>query len=99
VNGLTGEGSCDIARLVKASLNIDGKKLTLRHSMPSAICGYCYGNMIVDAKEVRKRFLAARDIKASVPNINCQRCGFRTCNEFVRAVLDGKVLRKRCPFI
>lgn len=53
VNGLTREGAIDIAEYIKSSPNLEKKKLTLKHSMPSDICGYCYGNRIIDDKETR----------------------------------------------
>lgn len=99
VNGLTGEGSIDIAEYIKSSPEIGNKKLTLKHSMPSAICGYCYGNKIINEGEAQKRFLAGKEIKTAVPNLNCGKCGFKTCNEFIRAVLDKKATKKQCPFI
>lgn len=99
VNGLTGEGAIDIAEYIKSSPEIEGKKLTLKHSMPSAICGYCYGNKIIDEKEEQKRFLAGKELKSVIPNLNCGRCGFKSCNEFIRAVLEKKATKKQCPFI
>ncbi|MEA2113208.1 MAG: (Fe-S)-binding protein, partial [Patescibacteria group bacterium] len=99
VNGLTGEGSIDVAEYIKSSPEIEGKKLTLKHSMPSAICGYCYGNKIIDDKEEQKRFLAGGKLKDLIPNLNCGKCGFKSCNEFIRAVLDKKAVKKQCPFI
>jgi len=99
VNGLTGEGAVDIIEAVKLSLEIKTEKLTLKHSMPSAICGYCYGNKIIDEKAVNQRYLAGKELKSLVPNLNCGRCGFKSCNEFIRAVLDKKAKKKQCPFI
>jgi len=99
VNGLTGEGAVDIAEVIKESSDIKDEKLTLKHSMPSAICGYCYGNKIIDEKETQKRYLAGKELKNLVPNLNCGKCGFKSCNEFIRAVLDGKVKKEQCPFI
>ncbi len=99
VNGLTGEGAIDIAKLIKETAAVKNEKLTLKHSMPSAICGYCYGNKIIDEKETQKRYLAASKLKNLVPNLNCGKCGFKSCNEFIRAVLDGKAEKKQCPFI
>jgi len=98
-NGLTGEGAIDIAEFMKSSASIKNKKLTLRHSMPSAICGYCYGNRIIDENEVKKRYLAGKELKNLVPNLNCGKCGFKSCNEFIRAVLDGNAKKGQCPFI
>ena len=98
-NGLTGEGSIDIAEYIKSSPDIKGKKLTLKVSMPSAICGYCYGNRIIDEKETQKRYLAGKELKNLVPNLNCGKCGYKSCNEFIRAILDKKVKREQCPFI
>jgi Ni2+-binding GTPase involved in maturation of urease and hydrogenase len=99
INGLTGEGAIDVARYIKNSADIGGKQLTLKHSMPSAICGYCYGNKIIDDQAVRQRYLAGKEIKNLVPNLNCGRCGYKSCNEFIRAVLDGQVEKEQCPFI
>jgi Ni2+-binding GTPase involved in maturation of urease and hydrogenase len=99
VNGLTGEGAIDIANYIKDSVDIDKKKLTLKHSMPSAICGYCYGNKIIDDQAVQQRYLAGKELKNLVPNLNCGKCGFKSCNEFIRAVLDGKTKKEKCPFI
>jgi len=99
VNGLTGEGAIDIAEFIKESPVIKNEKLTLKHSMPSAICGYCYGNKIIDEKETRKRYLAGKELKNLVPNLNCGKCGYKSCNEFIRAVLDKKAEKDQCPFI
>ena len=99
VNGLTGEGVIDIVEFIKASPGIKTEKLTLKHSMPSAICGYCYGNKIIDEAAVRQRYLAGKELKNLVPNLNCGKCGFKSCNEFIRAVLDGKAGKNQCPFI
>jgi len=98
-NGLTGEGAIDIAEYIKLSPEIMSKKLTLKHSMPSALCGYCYGNKIVDEKEEQQRALAGKELKNLVPNLNCGKCGFKSCNEFIRAVLDGNTKKEQCPFI
>ena len=99
VNGLTGEGAIDVAEYIKLSPRIKNEKFTLKHSMPSAICGYCYGNKIIDEKEVRQRYLDGKKLKNLIPNLNCGKCGFKSCNEFIRAVLDGKAKKKQCPFI
>lgn len=99
VNGLTGEGAVDVAEYIKKSLNIKDNKLTLKHSMPSAVCGYCYGNKIIDDKKVHERYLQGKELKAMVPNLNCGKCGFKSCNEFIRAVLDKKARKEQCPFI
>jgi len=99
VNGLTGEGAIDIAKLITLSSNINGKALTLRYSMPSAICGYCYGNKIINKEAVHQRYLAGKELKNLIPNLNCGKCGFKSCNEFIRAVLDKKVAIEKCPFI
>ena len=98
-NGLTGEGVVDIVESIKASSEIKTEKLTLKHSMPSAICGYCYGNKIIEEKAVRQRYLAGKELKNLVPNLNCGKCGFKSCNEFIRAVLDKKANKNQCPFI
>jgi len=99
VNGLTGEGVIDIVESIKASPKIKTERLTLKHSMPSAICGYCYGNKTIDEKAAQQRYLAGKDLKNLIPNLNCGKCGFKSCNEFIRAVLDGKAGKERCPFI
>jgi Ni2+-binding GTPase involved in maturation of urease and hydrogenase len=99
VNGLTGEGSVDIANQIKKVIDINNKKLTLKHSMPSAICGYCYGNKIIDDQAVQKRYLAGKELKSLVPNLNCGKCGYKSCNEFIRAVLDNKIKKDKCPYI
>ena len=99
VNGLTGEGAIDIASFVKSSSNIGGTSLTLKHSMPSAICGYCYGNKIIDNDKVQERYLKGKELKNLIPNLNCGKCGFKTCNEFIRGVLDKKAKKEDCPFI
>jgi len=99
VNGLTGEGAIDLIEYIKSSPDIDGKKLTLKHSMPSAVCGYCYGNRIVSEEDTRQRFLAGKKLKGLVPNLNCGRCGYKSCNEFIRAALDKQVEKEQCPFI
>jgi Ni2+-binding GTPase involved in maturation of urease and hydrogenase len=99
VNGLTGEGVIDIVEFIKTFPEIKKEKLTLKHSMPSAICGYCYGNKIIDQAAVQQRYLAGKQLKNLVPNLNCGKCGFKSCNEFIRAVLDGKAEKSRCPFI
>jgi hypothetical protein len=99
VNGLTGEGAIDIAGYIKNSNDVCSEKLTLKHSMPSAICGYCYGNKIISEKAVRDRYLKGKELKGLLPNLNCGKCGFKSCNEFIRAVLDGKAEKGQCPFI
>lgn len=100
VNGLTGEGSIDLSKYIVSMLDLEGdKKLTLKDSMPSAICGYCYGNKIIDDRETYNRYVAGKTLKALVPNKNCGACGFKSCNEFIRAVLDKKVEKSECPFI
>ena len=98
-NGLTGEGAMDLAEYIKFSLSVKGHRLTLRHSMPSAICGYCYGCRIIDPALVHNRFLKGKDLKAMVPNLNCGKCGYKTCNEYIRAALDDQDLLERCPFV
>ncbi len=99
INGLTGEGSIDIAEYIKLSPDIMSKKLTLKHSMPSALCGYCYGNKIIDEKAEHQRALAGGELKKLVPGLNCEKCGFKSCNEFIRAVLEGNAKKEQCPFI
>jgi Ni2+-binding GTPase involved in maturation of urease and hydrogenase len=97
INGLSGEGSLDLVKYIKESIDIKGKSLNLKHSMPSAICGYCYGNRVVSAKATYDRFVAGKEIKNKIKNTNCGICGFKTCNEFIRSVLDGKVPLEQCP--
>ena len=99
VNGLTGEGAIDIAENVTLAPNLESKTLTLKHSMPSAICGYCYGNKIINEEDVHQRYLAGKELKNLIPNLNCGKCGFKSCNEFIRAVLDKKTTKEKCPFI
>lgn len=99
VNGLTGEGAVDIIKYIKNSADINKDKLILKHSMPSAICGYCYGNKIINDKAVREHYLRGKKLKNLLPNLNCGKCGFKSCNEFIRAVLDGKIKKEKCPFI
>lgn len=44
VNGLTGQGAFQLARLIRESADADAKQsLELRYSMPSAVCSYCLG--------------------------------------------------------
>jgi CO dehydrogenase/acetyl-CoA synthase gamma subunit (corrinoid Fe-S protein) len=38
-------------------------------------------------------------MKTRLPNLNCGKCGFKSCNEFIRAVLDGEVKESKCPYI
>lgn len=99
VNGLTGEGVVDIVESIKVSQKIETEKLTLKHSMPSAVCGYCYGNKTIDEEAVQQRYLAGKELKNLIPNLNCGKCGFKSCNEFIRAVLDKKANKDQCPFI
>ncbi len=99
VNGLTGEGSIDLAQEIKESFSIKDKSLTLKHSMPSAICGYCYGNKDISEKSVQERFLIGKKVNSLLPNLNCGKCGFKSCNEFIRAVIDKKAQMCQCPFI
>jgi len=97
-NGLTGEGAIDIADAIKKSPEIK-EKMVLRHSMPTAVCGYCYGNKIIDSEETLKRYHLGKELKARIPNLNCGKCGFKACNEFIRAVLDGEVNENKCPYL
>lgn len=99
VNGLTGEGVIDIVELIKMSPDIKLGKLSLKHPMPSAICGYCYGNKVVDEVSVKQRYLMGKELKNLIPNLNCGKCGFKSCNEFIRAVLDEEAKESQCPFI
>jgi Ni2+-binding GTPase involved in maturation of urease and hydrogenase len=98
VNGLTGEGAVDIANLIKESPDLKNKDLTLKHSMPSAICGYCYGNKIINEKKVYQQYTQGKELKSRIPNLNCGKCGFKTCNEFIRGVLDKTAKKEDCPF-
>ena len=98
VNGLTGEGAIDLINYINELPDVNGRELHLRHSMPSAVCGYCYGNRIVSGEATRQRYLAGAKLKELIPNLNCGRCGYKSCNEFIRAVLDGKAKIEQCPF-
>ena len=97
-NGLTGEGAVDIAEALKESSEIKGK-ITLKHSMPTAVCGYCYGNKTIDSEETLKRYQLGKQLKTRIPNLNCGKCGFKSCNEFIRAVLDEKAKEGQCPYL
>jgi len=97
-NGLTGEGSIEIAKVVRDYSEVNGK-LNLRHPMPTAICGYCYGNKILDAEETLNTYKIGKELKAKIPNLNCGKCGFKSCNEFIRAVINKTAKEERCPFI
>lgn len=97
-NGLTGEGATDLASAIIDFPETKGK-LTLKNSMPTAVCGYCYGNKVLGPEETLERYNRGKDLKARVPNQNCGKCGFKSCNEFIRAVLDGKVKESKCPYM
>ena len=97
-NGLTGEGAIDIADAIKKSPEIK-EKMVLRHSMPTAVCGYCYGNKIIDSEKTLERYNLGKELKARIPNLNCGKCGYKACNEFIRAVLDGEVNENKCPYL
>jgi Ni2+-binding GTPase involved in maturation of urease and hydrogenase len=97
-NGLTGEGATDLVREIMAFPELEGGMI-LRNAMPTAICGYCYGNKILDSGETLNQYNRGKELKARVPNRNCGKCGFKSCNEFIRAVLDGRVEESICPFI
>ncbi len=97
-NGLTGEGAIDVAKKIKESQEVKNT-LTLKNSMPTAICGYCYGNKILDSEETLNRYNQGKELKAKIPNLNCGKCGFKSCNEFIRAVLDKKANENKCPYI
>jgi Ni2+-binding GTPase involved in maturation of urease and hydrogenase len=97
-NGLTGEGAIDVAERIKKSKKMR-KQLTLKHPMPTAICGYCYGNKIVDPNESLKTYNQGKKLKAKLPNLNCGKCGFKSCNEFIRAVLDNEIKEDKCPYL
>lgn len=98
-NGLTGEGSLDLVEYIREGLSFNGKDLTLKHSMPSAICGYCYGCKLINKQAVHKRYLGGKELKSLVPNLNCGKCGYKTCNEYIRATLDNASIKNRCPFV
>ncbi len=97
-NGLTGEGVLDVVEAIREMPEIKGS-LNLRGSMPTAICGYCYGNTVVDQEKSNERYSRGKELKARVLNLNCGECGFKSCNEFIRAVLDGKVKEDKCPYL
>jgi Ni2+-binding GTPase involved in maturation of urease and hydrogenase len=97
-NGLTGEGAIDVAEEIRKIPNSQDK-LTLKNPMPTGICGYCYGNKILNSEETLKRYTFGKELKARVPNLNCGKCGFKSCNEFIRAVLDKKINEDKCPYI
>jgi len=97
-NGLTGEGAIDVTEKIKEAPEIKDS-LTLKHPMPTAICGYCYGNKIINSKETLKRYKLGKELKARLPNLNCGKCGFSSCNEFIRAVLDNDVSENKCPYL
>ena len=97
-NGLTGEGAIDLAEEIRKTDEIN-EKLTLKHSMPTAICGYCYGNKSLGSQETLERYFLGKELKAKIPNLNCGKCGFKSCNEFIRAVLDEKVEVNECIFL
>jgi Ni2+-binding GTPase involved in maturation of urease and hydrogenase len=99
INGLTGEGAMDLIYNIKEAVSITGKDLTLKHPMPSAICGYCYGNKVISQSATKKRQRAGRVLKNLVPNLDCGKCGFKSCNEFIRSVLSGKTKKTKCPFV
>jgi len=67
--------------------------------MPTGICGYCYGNKILNSEETLNRYNLGKELKARIPNLNCGKCGFKSCNEFIRAVLDKKSEESKCPYI
>jgi Ni2+-binding GTPase involved in maturation of urease and hydrogenase len=97
-NGLTGEGATDLAEEIMNAPEAKGK-LILKNSMPSAICGYCYGNKVLDSEETLKRYNLGKELKARLPNRNCGKCGFKSCNEFIRSVLDNTAKERQCPYI
>ncbi|MBN1363496.1 MAG: hypothetical protein JW976_01690 [Syntrophaceae bacterium] len=97
-NGLTGEGALDLVEIIKNTPQTEGK-LTLKKSMPSAICGYCYGNKVINAESVYSRYKKGSELKSLLPNKNCGACGYKSCNEFIRAVLDGLVEKEKCIYL
>ncbi len=97
-NGLTGEGGIDIANFIRETPDFKDN-LTLKHSMPTAICGYCYGNKVLNDKETALTFKKGKELKAKIPNINCGKCGFSSCNEFVRAVINNEIEETQCIYL
>lgn len=97
-NGLTGEGSLDLVEAIKNMPHTEGK-LTLKKSMPSAICGYCYGNKTIEDDAAYNRYKEGKELKNLLPNKNCGACGYRSCNEFIRAVLDGLIEKEKCIYL
>jgi Ni2+-binding GTPase involved in maturation of urease and hydrogenase len=97
-NGLTGEGAVEVADKIRNFSDLKDT-LTLKNSMPTGICGYCYGNKILNSEENIGRFKRGKEIKGRIPNLNCGVCGFKSCNEFIRAVLDGKIDETKCPYL
>lgn len=97
-NGLTGEGAIDVAEKIMRSPE-SKDVFTLKHPMPTAICGYCYGNRKLNEEETLKRYSRGKDLKSRLPNLNCGRCGFKSCNEFIRAVLDNSAKESGCPYL
>jgi len=97
-NGLTGEGSLDLAEVIRNIPSTEGE-IILKKSMPSAICGYCYGNKIIDSEAVHERYEKGRELKNLLPNKNCGACGYKSCNEFIRAVLDGLIKKEKCVYL
>ncbi len=97
-NGLTGEGAIDVAEKIRKTKETK-ENLTLKHSMPTAICGYCYGNKKISSQETLKKYNQGKELKSRLPNLNCGKCGFKSCNEFIRAVLDKRTDENKCPYI
>jgi Ni2+-binding GTPase involved in maturation of urease and hydrogenase len=97
-NGLTGEGSMDLVEFMKKMPPTKGQ-LTLKKSMPSAICGYCYGNKTINDEAANVRYKKGSELKSLLPNKNCGACGYKSCNEFIRAVLDGLVEKEKCIYL
>lgn len=51
VNGLTGQGSFELARLIiNTDSNVKEEEMKLRYPMPTALCSYCLGEMRVGEK-------------------------------------------------
>jgi hypothetical protein len=49
--------------------------------------------MMVDKKDIKKKI---REIYEVLPKLDDQRCGYKTCGEFARAVAEGKAACYGC---
>jgi Ni2+-binding GTPase involved in maturation of urease and hydrogenase len=97
-NGLTGEGAIDIAEAIRNMKEPSGHPI-LKNTMPSSICGFCYGNRTLEEKATHDRFVRGKEIKGMVPNLNCGACGFKSCNDFIRSYLDGEAPLEKCVYL